>query len=228
MTWLRAIQGVISRDKRVRLFYVIDKDLRPSRVFAATFSCAGTYRVFWNLRATRIVLPWRQFAESFVFFANLSVFVIWRGSPPRMSELLTYLHLEDGAESVRWVKLCLISPKACQQNLASKYYPDPRQASGDLLLKLQYVGFFFFFPPFWKDWIPSFANITFIVFVFFPIFSSAAWFAGTCSLASPEGKSSGNGWSKQVHSGLSFFSPLPLWHREGRIAPTKDSKSVRV
>lgn len=57
-----------------------------------------------------------------------------------MSELLTYLHLEDGAESARLVKLRLISPKVCQQNLTGKYYPDPRRACRDLLLKSQYVG----------------------------------------------------------------------------------------
>lgn len=148
----------------------------------------------------------------------------------RMSELLTYLHLEDGAESSRWVKLCLISPKVCQQNLASKYYPDPRQASGDLLLKLQYVGFFFSFLHSGKIEACEFLflQISHLLFLFFfPIFSSAPWFAGTCSLASPEGKTSGNGWSKRVNSGLFFFSLL-LWHREGRIVPTKDSESVRV
>lgn len=101
MTWLRAIHGATSRDKRVRLFYVMDQR------FASFKSARGHVQMRRDLQSVlkpacdKDCFALTAVCGKLCFLANLSVFVIWRGSPPRMSELLTYLHLEDGAESAR-------------------------------------------------------------------------------------------------------------------------------
>lgn len=167
MTWLRAIQGVISRDKRVRLFYVMDKYLRPSRVFVATFRCAGDLQSVLKPACDKDCFALTAVCGKLCFLANLSVFVIWRGSPPGcLSSSLIFIWKTEPSRSAEWNSVLLALKSVSKISPANIILIHVRPAE-IYCWNCNMLAFFSFFPPFWKDWIPTFANITFIVFVFF-------------------------------------------------------------
>lgn len=180
MTWLRAIHGATSRDKRVRLFYVIDKDLRPSRVLVATFRCAGTYRVFWNLRATRIVLPWRQFAGSFVFL-RISVCLLFGGDLPPgcLSSSLIFIWKTEPSRPAEWNSVLLALKSVSKISPANIILIHVRPAE-IYCWNCNMLAFFFFLSSILERLNSYFCKYhIYCFFFFFPIFSSAPWFAGT-------------------------------------------------
>lgn len=161
------------------------------------------------------------------FLANLSVFVIWRGSPPGcLSSSLIFIWKTEPSRPAEWNSVLLALKSVSKISPANIILIHVRPAE-IYCWNCNMLAFFFFFPPFWKDWIPAFANITFIVFVFFQSSHRRRGSLELAALHPPKEKP-----QEMVDPSKStvdcFFSPLPLWHREGRIAPTKDSKSVRV